>query len=182
MSRGDVSFDLDFNDVARMLKDPGVERIVAREITRAVRKERTKAKRDIADRAGIRPQNLVHRRLKLSKAKRRRLRAGLRILVSPIPVIKLKGARDTRFRKRRRGVGVLASGRSFPNAFIAKGRSRTQQVFERRGSSRQPLDVVTVPIKVQAEQVIEERIVAARETFVEALPKALIKAMDRGSR
>lgn len=176
-----VEIKWDFSHVERMLDEGqrAYERAAVFALNKAIRKARTAAKRDIATELDIRPQKLVNKRLRYEKATRGNYRAAVRVLTGPIPVIGLSGARDTRTAQRKAGRGVIATGgRAYKSAFIAQGRSRTRQVFQRKGAPRLPIEVVTVAIKPTAERALREQIYAANAYLAEILAAEVIRQLN----
>lgn len=169
----------DFSRVDHMFDsaDSAYERAAVRTLNKAIQKVRTGVKRAVATEKQIRPQRLVHKRIKETKATRGNYVAIVRILTHPVPVILLSGARDTRRAARRAGRGVIAGGQTYPKAFIAQGKSRTPQVFQRKGSERMPIEVVTIPIKDTAERSLRERIHEANEYVAEKLPAEVMRML-----
>ena len=50
--------------------------------------------------------------------------------------------------------GFSGAGRRYPDAFRAKGRNGKQQIFQRKGKARLPVDVVRIPIAATVDRVV----------------------------
>jgi len=140
-------------------------------MNKSIAKVRTQVIRETASEAKVSPAKLIRRRLRTFKATAKKLRAGLGILVRPIPLIRLSGARQTRSGVSARG------GHSHPSAFINTARSPgtgNKQVYRRLGKSRYPLEVLKVEVKEAAESALAAKISAARDHFVQILPREVL--------
>lgn len=164
-----VELEFDMGEVERMLAfgDKAADRAVVRTLNRAATTVASKSSQEIATLQQIQPRKLVRRRIRIDRAKSGRWVAVVRCLTTDIPLIKLDRVTDTKTS------GVISPRGAFSRAFIAKGRSRTEQVFQRKGSKRRPLECVKVPIRPTAESVIPRKADDGVATAAKRLPHEL---------
>lgn len=143
---------VEYRNTARVSAVRGVRRGLAWATTRVVR--------EIATNCGIDPQRLVRRRIKTYVTRGTVISSAMNILVRDIPAIKLKGVTDTGVSVGmvRTGTGVRVPGktfgRSYRDAFIARGRGGNWQVFRRTGKVRPAIEAIKVSIRAQAKESI----------------------------
>lgn len=176
-SKSMVSMDLDFSDVVRMLRagDAAADRAVVRALNRGARSLAAKAAQEISAETKVSPQRLIKRRIKRDAARQGHHVATVRCMTRDIPLIKVARTRDTKT------TGVSSPPGHWPRAFIAKGVSPTQQVFQRKGRAPYPLDVVKVRVQDTVESVLRRRADEAIEVVAKRLPVELNHEWSKGN-
>lgn len=75
--------------------------------------------------------------------------------------------------------GFSAAGRKYPSAFRAKGRNGSEQIFQRKGKARYPIEVVKVPISEHVDRITPK---VARQIFKREYPRLLAHEIDYRSK
>lgn len=128
---------------------------------RTAQRLRTMARKALREGLALRSAAVLKARLRL---RRSRVGASLWVGLNNLPASAFKG------RPRASGGGVSAGGRQFSGAFIGRGQdSGSAQAFRRTGASRLPIEVVTVPIKDEADSILEAQVMReAADSFMQA--------------
>jgi hypothetical protein len=159
-----VSIRFDTSGFDRLIRTG--DEIYTKSLPAAMNKAMSKGKtyfiRRLSRRLNITPQALIGRRTKLLRASVGKLRAGIGILVRPIPTIRLTGTRQTE-------TGVVSSGgRNWANAFINRGSGGHRMVFRRRDAARYPIfeaGVTNIEIRDDAQEDLDEGLAEAATNF-----------------
>lgn len=164
---------------------------------RETAKARTQVQRDIARQKHIKPQSLVSRRLKVTKASLKRSRSALRLLIAPISAYKLAGVIDTGSRPKtftkqgtlggfgRTGEGVKSgSGYSWPKGFIARGKAgrggrSILHIFQRHGKTRLPIEKQTIVISDVAPAIMQREMDNAAQRIAPTLEKEIAWRLEK---
>lgn len=149
----DVNLNLDKQDFADLVRTLGLteERLQAAG-SRAVRKTaqwvKTHLARNLSKELQI-VQKVIRQRLRVYLRDRRSLQAKVWLGLYRVRASRIGRPRQTR-------AGVSVGRHRFPGAFIASMKSGHEDVYQRRGDARLPIDIVQLEIAEQAEKALQE--------------------------
>jgi hypothetical protein len=163
---------------------------------REVMKARTQVVREVARQKHIRPQRLIARRMKITRANLGRFMVALRMLMTPVSAYKLQGVVDTGGQSKaltsrgnigfgRTGDGVkTGSGYSWPKGFIARGRvgrggPGLKHVFERHGRTRLKIRKQVILVSDVAPTIMQREMDNASQRVGDTLAKEIAWRLEK---
>jgi Prophage minor tail protein Z (GPZ) len=126
----------------------------SRALRRTAQNLKTKARKGIREKLGLRSAAVLRRRLQGFKFKRGSGMGEVRMWfgMNDMPVSSFKGRVSQAAR------GASLGGRTFPGSFVGKNSKGARTIMQRRGKRRWPVSEVRVPVSDEVEVFVEDEV------------------------
>lgn len=156
-----IRLDIEKGDIDQIAKTLGanekqVNLAVSRALKRTAGTARKRASKALREGLELRRASDLRKRLRELKLRQKSKRREISIWfgLNDLPVSAFKG------RPRQVGKGVTFRNQSFPGGFVATGKSGRRTIFRRRDRGRFPIQEQTMPVKDQADVILEDEVFA----------------------